>query len=405
MLLYIILFLILFYFAIHVWYRIRYGFWSHQPVKHWYNPYYWIYSSCGIISHELPEKNKYINTTNVRTYVQDQVSDDKKKQLWMLLRLHSQKKAGQTYNPTKEAILTSFLGHNYPSFWSFYFHKEHLIEQKSGAIVENDVIHGAITSFPLHLLFPQNEKMDIYYINTLCVQKTERKKSIAYQLIQTHEYNQSRINKNICVSLFKREGYQNAIVPLTSFTKYKFSMKFWGKPLDFPPQISILNGDKQNIHYFYDFLKEKCKEKNILIGLPEMSNLIFLMERKLIFVKMVMFQMEIKSVYFFKRTFLFDENNNNSETLLCIGSVNGSLNETDFIQGFKISLYKTITEHKDKETKLSFGYSEIENICDNDVIIRHIAKKTQPLELTHYNYYFYNFAYKNISNKNVFIVC
>ena len=31
----------------------------------------------------------------------------------------------------------------------------------------------------------------------------------------------------------------------------------------------------------------------------------------------------------------------NNETLLCIGSMNGSLNENDFIQGFKISLYKT----------------------------------------------------------------
>jgi hypothetical protein len=80
------------------------------------------------------------------------------------------------------------------------------------------------------------------------------------------------------------------------------------------------------------------------------------------------------------------------------------LNENDFIQGFKISLYKTITQDKDN-TNVSFGYSEIENICDNDVIIRHIAKKTHPLEITHYNYYFYNFAYKNISNKNVFIVC
>ena len=395
--------LILLAFGIHVWYRIRYGFWSHQPAKHWYNPYYWIYSSSGIIRRELPEKNKYINATNVKTYAFDQVSDEKRNQLWMLLRLHSQKKAGQIYEPSKESLLTPFLGHNEPSFWSFYFHKEHLIEQKSGDIVENDVIHGAITSFPFHLLFPQNDKMDVYYIDSLCVQTAERKKSIAYQLIQTHEYNQSRANKNICVSLFKREGNQSAIIPLTSFTKYKFSMKFWGKPLDFPPQISILKGDKQNIHYFYEFLKDKCKEKDILIGLPEISNLVFLMERKLVFVKMVMFQMEIKSVYFFKRTFRYDETNN-TEILLCIGSVNGSLNETDFIQGFKISLYKTISEES-SESSLSFGYLEIENICDNDVIIRHIAKKTPSLEITHYNYYFYNFAYKNISNKNIFIVC
>ena len=55
-----ILLVILFY----LYLRIKYKFWSIQPVFHFYDVYYWIYN-VGIIRHELPEKNKYCNFKDI----------------------------------------------------------------------------------------------------------------------------------------------------------------------------------------------------------------------------------------------------------------------------------------------------------------------------------------------------
>lgn len=386
MILYIIFFIILIIFIFHVYTRISYGFWSHQPVKHWYNMYY-LFANSGIIRHELPEKNKYINTTNIKSFDFEKNIHNNKNRLneaLQLISFHSQHKID------KECIVSSFLGHNQSCFWSFYFHTEHLTDTKTNSIIEHDKIYGMIASRPIHLFFLGENMVDSYYIDFLCVQKNQRKKNIAYQLIQTHEYNQSYINKNIAFSFFKREGFQKAICPLSTFSSYIFNMKNWGKPLDFPPQITVLKVDKQNVYHLFEFLKQEAQRKQLgLLGLPEISNFIFMIDAKCIFVYMIMFNLEIKSAYFFS-TF---------GGLSCIGSINGSLVETDFIQGFKISLWNTLSE-----MKFGFDFAEIENICDNDVIINHVAKKTHPKEIKTKNYYLYNFAYKFLKPKNILII-
>ena len=46
--------------------RIKYPFWALQPVFHFYDIYYW-FINIGIIRHELPEKNRYVNLKNIKT--------------------------------------------------------------------------------------------------------------------------------------------------------------------------------------------------------------------------------------------------------------------------------------------------------------------------------------------------
>ena len=379
-------------FIFHVYTRISYGYWSHQPVKHWYNMYY-LFANSGIIRHELPEKNKYINTTNVKTFDFEKHLHNNKNTLneaLHLLSLHAEQKI------SGQRIVSSFLGHNQSCFWSFYFHTEHLTDIKTNSIIEHEKIYGMIASKPIHLFFLGETVVDAYYIDLLCVQKNQRKKNIAYQLIQTHEYNQSHINKNIAFSLFKREGFQRAICPLSTFSSYMFDMKNWGKPLDFPPQITVLKADKQNVFHLFEFLKQEAQRKQLgLLGLPEISNFIFMIDAKHIFAYMVMFNMEIKSAYFFS-TF---KKGGCGGGIGCIGSINGSLVETDFIQGFKISLWNTLSE-----MDFGFDFAEIETICDNDIITNHVIKKTHPKEIKTKNYYFYHFAYNFLKPKNILII-
>ena len=137
----------------------------------------------------------------------------------------------------------------------------------TGKTINDNLLVGLITSRPLHVqinLGSTFKKIDVYYVDYLCVNKIWRKKNIAPQLIQTHEYNQSHSNRKICVSLFKREEELTGIIPLTVYKTYCFPLreKNWWSPEQLDARIKILTGDKQNMYYLYNFLNELKNEKN-----------------------------------------------------------------------------------------------------------------------------------------------
>ncbi len=57
----IITIIILFYAII----KIRFRFWSKQPVFHFYNLWYWMFPP-GIIVHDKPQENKYTNLKDIK---------------------------------------------------------------------------------------------------------------------------------------------------------------------------------------------------------------------------------------------------------------------------------------------------------------------------------------------------
>ena len=237
---------------------------------------------------------------------------------------------------------------------------------------------------------------DVYYVDYLCVYKGWRKKNIAPQLIQTHEYNQSLNNRNICVSLFKREEELTGIIPLTVYKTHCFNMRKWKIPEQLAPNSVVLTGDKQNIYYFYNFINETAQKWDILIY-PEISNLIELVATKNIFVKMLVIDGDIEAIYIFKKTCTYIEKE--KEIISCIASINGTtLSTKEFIKGFKMALWSIIKENN------YFGYLVIEDISDNACIINNISINTYPLVVSPSAYFFYNFAYSPFKSEKCFII-
>jgi hypothetical protein len=237
---------------------------------------------------------------------------------------------------------------------------------------------------------------DVYYVDYLCVEKGHRKKNIAPQLIQTHEYNQSHENRKICVSLFKREEELTGIIPLTVYKTYCFNMKNWTQPQLLEGRISLLTGDKQNMYYLYNFINETLKKWDIMIY-PEISNLIELVTTKNLFVKMLVIDGNIEAIYIFRKTCTFIEKD--KEIVSCIASINGSvLNKAEFIQGFKASLWSIIKDHKD------FKYLTVEDISDNNCIISNLSIRTHPMIISPSAYFFYNFAYSPFKAEKCLII-
>jgi hypothetical protein len=379
--------------------RIKYRFWAVQPVYHFYDIYYW-FVNVGIIRHELPEKNRYTNFTDIETITTSKLLEDnplmkvKITDFMDLIQLNYLRNQDNTFLPEKDNIMPYFEGHNVPSFFSFFWQPDVLMDVKTGTTIGTKMLVGAITSRPLIVSIyktnnPELVKFEVLYVDYLCVKKGFRKKNIAPQMIQTHEYNQCHMNKNICVSLFKREGELTGIVPLTAYKTFVFDMKNWREP---PKQLhsktTLLVGDSQNMYYLYNFINEISSKTNNnnkwdITIIPEMTNLVSLVKSKNMYVYMLLTDMEIEAVYIFKKTCTNIEKG--KEILSLIASIN-IINLTKFIQGFKNVLWEILLNYP------NYHYLAIEDISDNKYIINNIKEKTHPTFESPTAYFFYNYA-------------
>jgi hypothetical protein len=366
--------------------------------------YYW-FVNVGIIRDKLPEKNRYTNFNNIITKPFENIDPRLLKEVILLIQLNYLRNKENTYSPKKENIVPYFIGHNCKTYWSYYLESEVLMDIKTGKTIKEEKIIGIITCRPLHVRIINSLKedsLDVYYVDYLCVEKHWRKKNIAPQLIQTHEYNQSHQNKKISVSLFKREEELTGIIPLTVYKTYCFNMRNWVTQPLLDARIKVLTGDKQNMYYFYNFLIEttiKSESKFDIVIYPEMSNIIELVTTKNLYVKMLIVDGVIEAVYVFKKTCTFIEKD--KEIISLIASIfkeNSELTKNEFIQGFKAALWSIIKENK------NFSYLVIENISDNTCIINNISLKTHPLIVSPMAYFFYNFAYSPFKSEKCFIL-
>ena len=398
MLLYALGFIIVCIIICFIYIRLKYKFWVLQPVFHFYDIYYW-FINVGIIRKELPEKNRYVNLKKIKTTTFENLDETTLKKLVLLIRLNYLRNNENKFDPKKENIIPYFTGHNTKTYWSYFLEPDLLIDNKTGKTIEENKIIGVITSRPLHVKINNGRNdanFDVYYVDYLCVYKGWRKKNIAPQLIQTHEYNQSLNNRNICVSLFKREEELTGIIPLTVYKTHCFNMRKWKIPEQLAPNSVVLTGDKQNIYYFYNFINETAQKWDILIY-PEISNLIELVATKNIFVKMLVIDGDIEAIYIFKKTCTYIEKE--KEIISCISSINGTtLSTKEFIKGFKMALWSIIKENN------YFGYLVIEDISDNACIINNISINTYPLVVSPSAYFFYNFAYSPFKSEKCFII-
>jgi GNAT superfamily N-acetyltransferase len=378
--------------------RIKFGFWALQPVFHVYNLTYMIWPP-GIINHYLPEKNKYTNFKNIETIVYTQLTDIKINKFINLVKINYLQNDDNIFSPKKKNILPYFNSHNAKSFFTFYSEDIIINDLKQNNIIEDKKVISVITSRPIHIEINTNiskdyAMFDAYYVDYLCVDKKYRKKGIAQQMIQTHQYNQSHLNKSIVVSLFKREDELTGIVPLCVYSTYGFHVKTWSKPSGLHGMYKLLEITPLNFQFLLDFIKNNSKKFDIIIN-TEITNIIELIKTKNIFIYVIIVEDEIICAYFFRKSCTFIEKD--LEVLACIASINNCVNEDIFIKGFKISFWKIAEKNK-------FGFCAIEQISHNNIIINNLVLKTHPFVISPTAYFFYNFAYHTFNPNKVLII-
>ena len=397
MILYILLFFVTLVILFFAYIRIKYRFWAMQPVFHFYDIYYWFVDK-GVIEEELPEKNKYFNP-QIKTIPYTDVNEEQLTSFLDVIHSHyiaNKEYKNNKFTPSKENVTSYFIGHNAPCYWTFYYEK--LLQQNTSStdIIENEKLISIMTGRPLHVeIFKSNITMDVYYIDYLCVDQGYRKKGVAPQMIQTHEYNQRHSNKNILVSLFKREDDLTGIIPLCAYDSYGYGTQKWLPPQELSAEYVFLLCDQQNIHYLVDFIKS-CKTGFDIFIMSDIGNLMELVKTQNIFVYMLMRDDTILAAYFFRKTCTYVTEG--EEVLSCFGSLNKCPQEKVFIHAFKIAFYKI------KEKYTEYQYLIVENISSNEKVIKNLNMKT-PALISKTAYFFYNFAYHTFDSDKTFICC
>jgi len=404
------IFIIIFIYWIFLIYYFKFKsrFWYNQPVFHLYDFQYYFYNK-GIIMKKLPEKNNYTDFKNIESLFIKGASNKNIDDCVSLLQNHYFKNKDNKYYPKKENILPYL--NNSKSVITFYFLKDNIDETNKKMI-------GCMTGHPLEVyITKQNILFNIYYIDFLCVNKKYRGKQIAEKIIQTHEYTQRFLNKNISVSLFKREDELTGIIPLCIYKTYVFSMEKWCvyDNIIFDIEYKILFVDSQNLYLLNEFIhSQKTKQRyqiSIMMDLYDLQELII---TKNIYVIIIIKNDEVVYSYFLRKTCTFVTIDTQFLSLFASININNNKdNNKLFIEGFKVSLSRLLIKlntQKDntdsKNTKNNFTYSHliVEDISDNYLIIDNLKIKTKPELISPTAYFFYNFAHQPFNSKDVLII-
>jgi len=389
---YLLLFIILLHVIWYAYVKLRYKFWSLQPVFHYYQWWYWLYP-VGILNNDLPEKNRFVNLNQIVTTKFNEIDNIHLQSYISLIKNHFLNYKNLSFNPEDKNIVSYFESNNISPYFSLYFENEKLITKEQN-IIYNKKLIGGITSRALNVYIKNKEPFHIYYVDYLCVEKSKRNKSIAPTLIQTHVYNTRRMNNSINTFLFKKDSNLNGIVPLTLYLTNSYNIKEWDLPELTHPSFNVLELNKQTLQLFFEFIDINNQFKCYISCNPE--NLLRLIETNNIYGYIVRNNNDVIGVYLFRNsTTLF---NKEKVVDLFFSLSKKDKNKDNFILGFEKSVllcYK----------KGYFTYLSIENTSHNNYIIDILNnKKYKPYKTFPTAYYFYNYINKPFFPNDVAII-
>jgi hypothetical protein len=352
--------------------KIKYNFWSIQPVFHLYDLHYWLCPP-GIINQSLPIINKYTKINDISFIKYKDLTDDDINEFVHFIQSHYLNTTTLKYLPTSNNI-TPYFTNSTNSYFSIY--------------KKNTEIISVMTSRLLNVTIDANNFMT-YYVDYLCVKDTHRKSGIAQQMIQTHEYNQ-RINTTIPTSLFKREHRLNALIPLVIYQSYVFKISKMNNTKDIHTSLRLLLIDTSTLSDISNFVIKNAYRFELVIT-PNTQSIDDLILSDNIFIFGLYQGSDIMAIYLFRDASTVY---NNKRTVNCFASINITTTE-EFINGF----YKCI-----ESLKQYYSYIIVEDISHNHYIVNDITKHTSSYSTSPTAYYFYNFATRPILANDSFII-
>ncbi len=364
---------------IYIIFRYMFGFWIRQPVFHAYDISYYFFPN-KIIDPELPAKNKFTNFTHIQTYLMDEMTEPRWATFIEFVQVNFLKNKNNEFHPRLENVLPYFKNST-KSMFSFY------TETTKEAPIPTTI--SVMTSRPVNSIL-KGVGLPLYYVDYLCVKKSHRKKGIAEQMIQTHHYNQRRLNKNIQVSLFKREGELTGIVPLTCYDCYGYFLdKFlYRQEFKINDKYRVVEIGKTNMHVLTDYMKkpETIGRFEVFIY-DNYSSLLETIATKNIYIFAVISRetQDILAFYGFKRSCV---NISGKEILTCHFTLQSPGTPDELFYFCFLDAIKSIN----KSLAIPYKILAVERITDNHGIIQQIEKVCRPFVRSPTAYFLYNYV-------------
>jgi hypothetical protein len=348
-------------------FKISNPFWSKQPVVHKHN-FFSSYSKSKIIWDDfyLP---KFMNYKNIITNSWECQQEKNKIQEFISDNYYKEKNGH--YSPSIERHISPYYVHDINAYISTYY--------------LNNILIGCIFNRTLQIEL-RGETFSVSYIDYLCVHKGHRKKNIAPELIQTHEYFQrTKSAKKYKVSLFKKEGHLHNFTPLIKYStmNYKLSKLAQYNYTPLPGHYEIIPVSLSLKKKLWEFLAEIKNQFDCFI-IPPFETLIEMIERKSILIYGVVNKQTdtIVAMYFFRNTGLHI--NSAKESVECFSTMYTQLPIDVFCSAF-------FTLLKSQFSKNTFLH--LEEIGSTKIIIDSIRKQNI---YSKYNvpcaYYLYNYS-------------
>jgi hypothetical protein len=350
-------------------FKIKNPFWSCQPVIHphhlfqkWTTPH--------VIKDDFYIQ-KFMNPLNIETVQWNSLTEERKKEFTSFISQHFYNKSGFKYLPTEEKHITPYFSRDKNSYLSTY--------TTSGIPV------GTITNRTLRIHFSETSFL-VSYIDFLCVHQGHRKKQVAPELIQTHEYFQrTKSPHKSLVSLFKKEGKLHDFMPLVEYKTLVCDLK---KQTKIPrgvihSQYSVVPFSLSNQKEILNHLSE-IKNQYSCFVIPTIESLNEIIERKSIQIYGLIDRksQEIFASYWFRDTGFYCQND--KPNIECFASTfhHKKCAEQDFIHGFLEAVTSIAPD---------FNWLQLECLGDNGYFynLSWICEYKTPCA-----YYIYNYHHK-----------
>lgn len=373
--LYLLIYTIIIFLSIFIVIKLKYKFWSSQPVFHTYNLSYWLYPP-GILEHDMPKKTKFYDESIIcKNY--NNLSKFQLTVLYAFLQMHYSYLKNTTITINKNKFMNLFSNDSIISLQYSIFPKKLL---------------GVMTSRQLECII-NNQKLVISYLDHLCIHDKYKKRGLGGKQIYTH-YLKSRKMDNNEVFIYKNNNRPCINVPLTIFNSYIVSSAPWERlNMQLPNTISTHIIGKHNSELLIHFMQEiKTNFKCVIT--PKTINLINFIKNEIIIPTILIDNNTVVAAAFFKYN---DLSINGEKAIECIASYC----RVKYKEYFKKSLSNSIVLLKQK---YKFTIIIFENISHNYYLIKRILERNIPKRVYSKGFYFYNFIYTPFFSPNVFLL-
>lgn len=389
MLIYTILATFCLYLILKAFVKIKFHFWSAQPVFHIYDLHHWLRPN-QIVEHEVPHIDKYVNVIDIHTTVVSEMTPETVSEFCNFIKNNYLRNKQIKYLPEETHIMEYLKGSNHPSYVSIYQRPKVAFQCHA-----EKVIHSVISARILHITLKGQSSFPIYYIDNLCVEPTMRKKGIAPKAIRTLYYELRRKNKQVNTYLFKREGEMTAIVPLTTFQCKGYDISCI-EPMELPhASMALIEVTAKNLHLLTDFVKMKAPTLDCVI-VPEVANLANIINSNIMSVYGILEAGKLIAAYVLRDAATSYDDEASME-IVC--SLSACPFKEIFVSGFSKAI--SICSKKWKCSKVL-----IEGLGDNNVLAEYVERREfKPFMTSPSAFFLFNYVSYTLESDKCFIIC